>query len=198
MRFFLLTAVAVTIATPACAQDREDFSGFHLELLGGYDHIAGDGEDAGGFTYGIAGGYDLPLGRFRIGAELEATESTTRHRTSIAPIGDVVDGGRLRSDMGRDLYLGLRAGYVVSPSAMIYAKAGYSNARVTAHYTSGTTTTKEAANLDGFRAGAGVEVAIAPRIFVKGEYRYSHYSDQDGIEADMDRHQLMAGVGIRF
>jgi outer membrane immunogenic protein len=33
---------------------------------------------------------------------------------------------------------------------------------------------------------------------VKGEYRYSNYGNQDGVDVDADRHQLMAGVGVRF
>lgn len=192
MRSFFITAAAgaALLATPAFAQgaDPQDFSGFRLEALGGYDHVSGDGDDGkGGFAWGAAGGYDAALGRVRLGIEGEVTDSTIRQR----------DVG-VRSDIGRDLYLGARLGYVLSPRAMIYAKAGYTNARVTSRVTTGTTTVKDSTNLDGFRAGAGVEVAISPRFYVKGEYRYSHYGDQNGLDIDADRHQLMAGVGVRF
>lgn len=199
MRAFLITtaaAGAALLATPCTAQAAEDFSGFRLEALGGYDHVSGgdDGDGKGGFVYGVAGGYDAALGRVRLGAEAEITDSTVRQRETIAGEG----GGRFRSDLGRDLYLGVRAGYVLSPAAMIYAKAGYSNARMKTSFTSGAAITREAVNLDGFRAGAGIEVKIAPRFYVKGEYRYSHYGDQNGLEVDADRHQLIAGVGVRF
>jgi outer membrane immunogenic protein len=194
--FFATTAAAALLATPCMAQgaDKADFSGFRLEALGGYDHVSGDGDGKGGAVYGLAAGYDAALGRARLGIEAEATESTIRQREA----GGIVAGDRLRTDLGRDLYLGVRAGYVLSPSAMIYAKAGYTNARATARYISGTTSTKDSTNLDGFRAGAGVEVALSPRFYVKGEYRYSHYGDQNGLDVDADRHQLMAGVGVRF
>ncbi len=199
MRALLITTAAATFAlfaTPCTAQAAEDFSGFRLEALGGYDHVSGgdEGDGKGGFLYGVATGYDAALGRVRLGAEAELTDSTVRQRDTITGEG----GGNFRTELGRDLYLGVRAGYVLSPAAMIYAKAGYTNARTTSSFTTGATTTRDAVNLDGFRAGAGVEVKIDPRFYVKGEYRYSHYGDQNGLEIDADRHQLMAGVGVRF
>jgi len=60
------------------------------------------------------------------------------------------------------------------------------------------TTDARLTNLDGFRVGAGLEYNISPTTYVKGEYRYSHYGDVDGYDIDLDRHQLVGGVGIRF
>jgi outer membrane immunogenic protein len=155
MRFFFLAAAAAgaILASPSLAQDADkaDFSGFRLEALGGYDHVSGDGDGRGGLVYGLAGGYDAALGQARLGVEAEATESAVSQRVA----GGIVAGDRLRTDLGRDLYIGVRAGYVLSPATMIYAKAGYSNARVIATYISGTTSTTDATNLDGVRAGAG-------------------------------------------
>lgn len=196
MRLLLLATVAgaAMITTPCAAQDKPDFSGFRLEALGGYDNLSGGGDGKDGFVYGVAAGYDAALGRARLGLEGEITDSTVRQRDA-----DVLTAGdRLRTEAGRDFYVGVRAGYVVSPKLMAYAKAGYTNARVTSRYTSGAVTTREADNLDGFRLGAGLEYAISPRFFVKGEYRYSHYGDQNGKDIDADRHQVMAGVGVRF
>ena len=107
-------------------------------------------------------------------------------------------GDQLRLDAGRDLYVGGRVGYVISPLAMIYAKGGYTNARIESRYTAGTTEFRDHTNLDGFRVGAGLEYNITPTAYVKGEYRYSHYGDVDGYNIDLDRHQLLGGVGIRF
>lgn len=185
-RFLLVPAVAAAaFATPCAAQDVDTaFSGFRLEALGGYDHVSGNGEGQDGFVYGGAVGYDAALGRARLGAEAEITGSTLGDDDLIK--------------VGRDLYLGVRAGYVLSPAAMLYLKAGYTNARVTGSYTAGETTVRESVNLDGFRLGAGMEVALSPRFYVKGEYRYSHYGDQDDLSIDADRHQLLAGIGARF
>ncbi|SEJ23367.1 outer membrane immunogenic protein [Sphingomonas sp. OV641] len=196
MRLLLISTatIAAMMANPCAAQDKPDFSGFRLEALGGYDNISSGGEGDDGFVYGAAAGYDAALGRTRLGVEGEITDSTVRDRSR-----DVLTAGdRLRSDAGRDFYIGVRAGYVISPKLMAYAKAGYTNARVTTRYNSATEATRDSENLDGFRLGAGLEYAISPRFFVRGEYRYSHYGDQNGADIDADRHQLMAGVGVRF
>ena len=74
--------------------------------------------------------------------------------------------------------------------------------------TTSTTTFKENVDLDGWRIGAGAEYAMNDKMFLKLEYRYSNYSrgevdfedgaDSDRFDVDLDRHQVMAGVGVRF
>ncbi|HWK35066.1 outer membrane protein, partial [Sphingomonas sp.] len=88
--------------------------------------------------------------------------------------------------------------FAVSPVALVYAKAGYTNARIEARYDVGTTSIRDHANLDGYRLGAGIEYKLSPNVYVKGEYRYSNYSDLKGYDVDVDRNQLVGGVGIRF
>ncbi|MGJ3628440.1 outer membrane protein [Sphingomonas sp. MMS24-JH45] len=132
-----------------------------------------------------------------VGAEGEITDSSVRARS----FDNFAAGDQLRVDAGRDLYVGGRVGYVISPMAMLYAKGGYTNARVESHTTvSGNTSTtvSDREDLGGYRVGAGLEYNLTPTAYVKGEYRYSHYGKLDGVDIDLDRHQLMAGVGIRF
>jgi outer membrane immunogenic protein len=91
---------------------------------------------------------------------------------------------------------------------MVYAKGGYTNAKYNILASDGTTDTNSDFNLDGWRAGAGVEVAVTNNVFVKAEYRYSNYTDGEveapnGVESDdfgidVDRHQGVVGVGLRF
>ncbi|NWM24984.1 porin family protein, partial [Escherichia coli] len=45
--------------------------------------------------------------------------------------------------------------------------------------------------------GAGAEVKLTDKVYVKGEYRYSKYND-DNAGIDAKRHQVLAGVGVRF
>ncbi|NJR77582.1 outer membrane protein [Sphingomonas corticis] len=205
MRKFLIaaaTAATALSALPAAAQEIAPFTGARVEALVGYDNLqdGGDGESDGrdGVSYGALVGYDFQVGGLVIGAEGEATDSSVRVRSR----ENFVAGDSLRLDAGRDLYVGGRVGYAISPLAMIYAKGGYTNARIESRYstTSGnvTTTVTDKSDLDGYRVGAGLEYNITPSAYVKGEYRYSHYGDLDGIDIDLDRHQLMAGVGIRF
>ncbi len=196
----LAAVLATGLATPAAAQDGP-FAGGRIEALAGYDNLqdGGDGDSEGreGFSYGGLLGYDFQRGNIVYGIEGEVTDSTTKARS----YNEFAAGDRFSVEAGRDLYVGGRLGYVISPQAMVYGKAGYTNARVESRYQAATSSDSELvdkANLDGFRLGAGLEYKLSPTAFVKGEYRYSHYGDVDGYDIDLDRHQLMAGLGIRF
>jgi outer membrane immunogenic protein len=201
MRKLVLTAataaLGIGLAAPAFAQDSEKapFTGVRVEALAGYDHISGgDGNAKDGVVYGGAVGYDAQVGGVVLGVEGEITGSSAKIRAN-----DLLTAGdRLRVSAGRDLYAGARLGYVISPQAMIYAKAGYTNARLEAKYAVGSTTIENHEDLDGYRLGAGIEYNVGPTTYVKAEYRYSHYGDLDGYDIDANRHQVLAGVGVRF
>jgi outer membrane immunogenic protein len=203
MRKLVLTAATAALglglAAPAFAQDSEKapFTGVRVEALGGYDNLSsGDDNSTGkdGFVYGGALGYDAQVGGVVLGVEGEITGSTTKVRAS-----DVLTAGdRIRVGAGRDLYAGGRIGFVASPRALIYAKAGYTNARINTDYTVGTARIEDHTNLDGYRLGAGVEYNVTPRAYVKAEYRYSHYGQADDYDIDANRNQVLAGVGYRF
>ena len=212
----LATASVAALATPAAAQVDPDspFSGFRVQATGGYDQLrAGSSIDednndqsAEGFLYGGAIGYDVDLGSVVIGPEAELTGSTA---DTDFDDGDFEGFGFGQVDAGRDLFLGARVGAKVAPDLLLYAKGGYTNAKLNILSNDGTTEYNEDFDLDGWRAGAGIEYAINPRTFMNVEYRYSNYSegevdfdgdlpDSDRFDVDLDRHQIMAGVGVRF
>lgn len=200
MRKLVLAALAAsTIAAPAFAQDgRAPFTGPRAEVVVGYDRANdGTGQDAGssdGVTYGGAIGYDVQAGGAVIGAEAELTGSTVDTRADSL----LVAGDRLTVDAGRDIYVGGRIGGVVGANTLIYAKAGYTNARVESEYRTPTVTSKIGENMDGYRVGAGIERKLGTNTYVKAEYRYSNYGKLGGYDIDLDRHQVVAGVGVRF
>jgi outer membrane immunogenic protein len=126
-----------------------------------------------------------------LGIEGEASDSTADRCVG----GAVVANDRTCVSAGRDFYVGGRVGGLVTPSTLIYAKAGYTNARINVDYTGvtgGPTSFRVHDELDGVRIGGGVEHAVGRNGFVKVEYRYSNY------EAGADRHQAVAGFGVRF
>ncbi|HYI47397.1 MAG TPA: porin family protein [Allosphingosinicella sp.] len=193
MRKYLLAALcAGTLATPAFAQDQGSLSGFRVEGLVGYDRPSIADENADGVLYGMGVGYDFQSGNTLFGIEAEATDSTANERVA----GAFLPGDELRVRAGRDLYVGGRVGAVVGGGTLLYAKAGYTNARVRIDYEDGTAGTvndfTDRTNLDGVRAGAGAQFAIGTNAYLKTEYRYSNY--QDGV----DRHQVVGGFGFRF
>ncbi|ALE16767.1 Outer membrane protein-like [Altererythrobacter epoxidivorans] len=214
----LVAGSTIALATPAMAQSAdENFVGPRVEALVGYDIVqAGssvddDGADNNdqsmdGVNYGIGLGYDFNIGGAVVGLEGEWTDSTAKTEFDD---GDFEGFGFGRVDAGRDLYLGARVGTPIAPDVLLYAKGGYTNAKLNVLASDGTTELKQDFDLDGWRAGAGVEYAMNPNTFLKLEYRYSNYQkgevdfdgdlpDSDRFDVDLDRHQVMAGVGMRF
>ncbi|NIJ30495.1 outer membrane immunogenic protein [Sphingomonas insulae] len=200
MRNLILAAlVAGSVATPALAQTAPaPFTGLRIEGIAGYDALRDGHASDDGIVYGGAVGYDVQLNNLVVGAEGELTGSTTDTRTDNL----LVSGDRFRVGMGRDLYVGGRVGFPLNPTTMAYAKAGYTNARVETRYDVGSASTRDHTDLDGFRLGAGLEHQLGANTYVKGEYRYSNYGSANGAngsyDIDIDRHQIVVGVGMRF
>lgn len=218
MRYALAAALvaSTTLAAPAFAQDVDPtFTGPRVGVIGGYDIIRpgstedsdleGDDQNVDGFLYGVELGYDIGVGGAVVGVEAELSESTGKVETNST---DPNFFGFGEVGTGRDIYVGVRAGVLATPSTLVYAKGGYTNARLNVLASDGTTERDENFELDGWRIGAGVEKAIGTNSFAKLEYRYSNYSNanfewRDGavtedFDIDTDRHQIVAGVGFRF
>lgn len=188
--FMAVAAVSVLgVSAPAFAQAEEPFVGPRVTVIGGWDRIDHDGENGSGFVYGGNAGYDIALGNVRLAPEVEVTGTTQKSCFSETR-------GRTCERADRDFYAGGRIGYVVTPSVLIYGKAGYTNGRFTDRFTPATGSTAVAFdrrdNRSGYRLGAGVEYALNQNFFVTGEYRYSNYS------GDFSRNQVLGGVGFRF
>lgn len=215
---FLAAASIAAISTPALAQSTDSqFDGFRAQGVAGYDMLSAgssidddsavdNDQSIEGLVYGANVGYDFDLGSAVIGLEAELTDSTAK--TEFAD-GDWEGFGFGRVDAGRDLFLGARVGFKAAPDALIYVKGGYTNTKLNLLSNDGTTEFRQDLDLDGWRAGAGVEYAINPNTFINVEYRYSNYQegevdfsgtvpDSNRFNVDLDRHQIMAGVGVRF
>lgn len=219
MRYAIAAALVAStaFAAPAFAQDQVNpvFTGPRIAVLGGYDgirpgssedsDIEGDDQTVDGFLYGGEIGYDFAFGGALVGVEAELTDSTGKvEARSTDP--DFFGFGRVST--GRDIYVGARAGILATPSTLAYVKGGYTNARLNVLASDGENELDTNFELDGWRLGAGVEQAIGRNAFAKVEYRYSNYESAnfeypDGattsnFDIDTDRHQVVAGVGIRF
>lgn len=175
--FAATAAAALSLSAPAMAQDYAPFTGPRAEVIVGYDKLdTNDGVigNPDGLLYGAALGYDFQAGNVVLGIEGEVTESTGKTEF----VGFDVD-------VARDLYVGGRVGVAMDAGSLLYAKAGYTNARLSTDGAGGD-------NGDGVRVGAGVEYKVGGQLYLKGEYRYSNY------EGDVERHQVVGGLGIRF
>lgn len=205
------------ISVPAAAQDT-GFSGPWVAGVAGYDiNKTGSSRDIDnqdidqsieGLVYGAAIGYDMDMGNVVVGAEAELTDSTADRDNE--PAFNTQPFGISDVAAGRDIYLGGRLGVKATPNTLVYVKGGYTAARYNYTGNDGTADLRTNIDLDGWRAGAGIEQKIGTNAFAKVEYRYSNYSkgeidfeadnvnDSDRFGVDLDRHQVMAGVGWRF
>jgi outer membrane immunogenic protein len=174
MKSVIFAAIAAaSLSTTAFAQDDAAFAGGRAEVVTGYDALDSNSNGLGtldGVLYGVALGYDIQHGNIVLGFEGEIADST---------------GKAFGVETDRDIYLGARLGTVIGGSALAYVKAGYTNAAIDIPGFGSETGS-------GIRAGAGVEYKLGGQLFVKGEYRYSNY------EGDVERHQIVGGLGIRF
>ena len=211
----LVAGSMLAAATPAMAQDSQNFNGFRLEALAGYDvtqagsSVDTEGENdesIEGLAYGVGAGYDFDAGGVVLGLEAEYVGSTGEVEVDD---GDVEAFGLGNVSAGRDLYLGARVGVKANDDLLVYAKGGYTNATFDIRSRSGAIEYRADIDTDGYRLGAGLEYALSGNTFAKVEYRYSNYSDAeidyegdatdvDLGEIDLDRHQVMAGFGMRF
>lgn len=200
---FALVALAATsaLATPAFAQDAGGIEAY-AGVLAGYDHVvlkaAGESGSKDGFVYGGVIGAQSSIGsNALIGVEGEVTGATTKEsETDVFAAGD-----RLQLKAGRDFFIGARLGFRANPNVLVYAKGGYTNARVTAKYTDATGTFEDGDNMSGYRIGAGAEFG-ASQLRFRAEYRFSDYGDykfngvNTGISAQ--RHQVVLGAIYAF
>ena len=207
MRKYILAALlAGTVASPAFAQTEPGpFTGARVEAVLGYDSLGFSGEDdvddiggddsLEGLLYGVGVGFDFDAGGVVIGAEAEYTDSTGSFEFE----DEDVEAGL---DTGRDLYVGGRLGFTVAPTTLLYVKGGYTNLKLDANLADEDEDFGGSGEIDGYRLGAGAEFLFGTNSYAKIEYRYSNYGSfgEDDLfgEVDVDRHQFVAGVGLRF
>jgi outer membrane immunogenic protein len=140
-------------------------------------------------VFGAYLGYDKSFGSFVLGAETGLSFGAE----------DSIDGGdattRVSIDPRRTFDLTARAGYLVTPKALIYARGGYTNERIRTTLTSASGTLISSEDRDGWLIGGGAEYKITDSVSARLEYRYADLSEGDG---KYDRHQLLTGISYRF
>jgi outer membrane immunogenic protein len=198
-RIALCMLAAAAIAGPAAAQEARNFNGpfigaqlgwqqDRLSLTTGTVPTATIRDKGDGLAYGGQVGYDANLGSAVIGVEASLTGRTGSARF---PTFDL--------EAGRTINLTGRAGFLVTPDALLYARGGYSNARFNIVNPTG-----PSENRDGWTIGAGYEHVLARNISARVEYGYADYGDDLLIGAggtsrlNYHRHSVMTGINFRF
>lgn len=140
-------------------------------------------------AFGGFAAYDKAIGKFVLGTEAGFNIGTS----------DTVSGGPANAfgaiDPKWSIDATARAGYLVTPETLVYARGGYTNARIRNSLTTPAGTISTSENRDGWLVGAGVERLIMPNVSTRLEYRYSDLSEGDN---KFDRHQTLLGITYRF
>lgn len=203
----LFCAVAVAgclVATPALAQQ---FGGLRIEGRAGWDNVGVDldgpaapvtiDEEGSTVSYGAEVGYDLSLGSAIVGGYggLDFAQAEF--------CDEVFGNDRACIEAERNITLGGRVGFAVTPEALLYGKAGYSNGQVRARYDNFGDVfgeIEDSQSRSGYHYGVGAELDIGP-VYGKVEYVHTEYEALEieaGTEGSVSRNQVLAGVGIRF
>lgn len=195
----IATAASALVPVAAMAEDPAPFTGPRVALEGGWARVAGNGhKGSDGFSYGLLMGYDVGSGPLRVGPEFRLGDSTQKHCQPHAPGGATA---RVCQRSDRDLYAGVRVGFVASPQLLVFGTGGYTNGRFSEHFRDlAVGPVKQidvGRNAGGYRVGGGVEYAISPNIYVSGTYHYSGWKHKDW-QHHIHQNQLLAGVGYRF
>ncbi|BAK67852.1 putative outer membrane protein [Sphingobium sp. SYK-6] len=211
----VLAALLAASAAWAGQAQAQTIGSFRADVHAGWDrvsidqHTQGDAdadvvtssEKEDGVIYGGEIGYDLGLGAFSLGAYAGIEGSSAKQ------CAEVYTEVETCVKAGRNITLGARAGFNVAPRVLLYAKGGYSNGQVRMEYIDHVTAADSftlSENMDGWHAGAGVQVNLLANSYVKLEYVHTDYSDYslaDGdatISGGFKRDNVLLGVGMRF
>lgn len=202
MKHVLSSVAAIALAVGfATAAHAEPFNGPFIGVQGGWSQ-----SDAGVPSTPLG---DVPVNRTRdsvVGGAFAGYDHKIGSGVVIGVEGGIqagIDDSIVRDSAGTRVTLDprysfdltARAGYLVSDNTLLYARGGYTNARVRTSIEDTAGLQTVSSNRDGWLIGGGVERAITDNVSARLEYRYSDLSEGDGR---FDRHQALVGVAYRF
>ena len=195
----MCAAAICLVSKPAAAADAP-FVGSRIEALVGYDATELPDEDGPDMMFGVRGGRDFSHGKWRVGIDADISRSNANkvERDLFEP------GDRIHVKYGTDVYLGARAGRVLSRHVLGYGMVGGVLTHMKVDYSGDLASIvrepggpepakfQRPGTLVGFWTGGGLEFNIGPRSFIRTEYRYANFHD------GLYRHQAVVGIGLRL
>jgi opacity protein-like surface antigen len=192
---FALAALLASFAVPAQAGG---WAGCYVGAHGGYavaDHeisVPGlfglDGISGEGAQGGPVAGCDLQADRFVLGAFADYSFRSVETTLSLF-------GGSASVGLEDAWSAGLRAGYLVQPTTLVYGLVAYTQTDVD------DAGTGLVSDLDGIAYGGGIETEIGAGWALRGEYRFVDYDTANiagVVDLDSNEHQARAALVWKF
>jgi outer membrane immunogenic protein len=192
---------------------RRDWTGIYGGVAGG----AGVMQDKLNASFGAAsasidGGGQGLLGSVFLGGDYQFADHflagvlgdlTWPGMQSVLTVGGGGASATVASRTNMAWTLGGRVGYLLTPSALLYAMAGYTNQSFTTTGFAGNGSTLFSSDdrLSGFTVGPGLEFTIAPGWSTRLEYRYSQFETRmlfSGVTTQPSTHTVRAGLAYKF
>jgi outer membrane immunogenic protein len=212
MKKALLTAVSLVVLgmAPAIAADLpartytkapvavapiNSWTGFYIGAMGGYaqENASGAGTMSGALAGGTLG-YNWQTGPVVFGVEADAAWADVK---ATAAIPGLVAASVKIQDLGT---VRGRIGYAFD-QVLVYGTGGYAWADTKATVTALGLTASQSQVLNGWTAGAGVEVMFAPKWSLKAEYLYRSFSGTNFFNVptgNLNLNSVQVGVNYHF
>ena len=199
LRIITLAAAAAMPLAAAQAQDMASpsnptsFRGFRAEANVGYDRFQSEGTHDDSVGYGGTVGWDGMIGsRIVIGPEFSYWRARGENITP--GVATATGAGTVTHKSFNELNATVRAGVLLTPSLMVYAKGGYANSEQRKAFIAppGQQSYYNKFRTDGYTVGGGAEFSLTDRFFVNAEYRYTDYNTNSA------RQRVSVGAGVRF
>lgn len=164
------------------------------------DGLGTDGAEVGGLV-----GCDLQVGdKFVIGA---FADYVFRDQEWSISATDGVDSLKLSTPFGDQWSIGGRAGYLATPTTLVYGLVAYTEAEggdISLDANGTNLGSLPIGDLKGWSVGGGMETMLAKNVSASLEYRYTMFDTRTidlgfaAVDLDTDTHSVRAAVAFRF
>jgi len=155
-----------------------------------------DGLGASSGQAGLLAGCDMQVGAFVVGVGADYAWGDADWKTSLAAFGNTWS-------------VGARAGYLVTPTTLLYATGGYTRAQmddITVALNGVNAITFSVPDPQGWFAGLGFEAMVMPNVSIGLSYRFTRFDTQNvslaplpaALDLDMDSHVARLELSYRF
>lgn len=168
-----------------------------------------DGFSTQGLQGGVLAGCDLQVGAFVLGGFVDYAFAENQWKTNVS-LPSVPVSIDVKAGLGDTWAVGGRAGYLVTPTTLLYGNFGFTRAKgedLTIAVNGNQVASFSIDDPQGWFAGAGFEAIVAPNISIALSYRFVRYDSEPlglpagvpvAVNFDTDTHTARIELAYRF